>query len=554
MKININIKNIIKNIIKNVIKNIDSVKTKIIVVLLFLNSICLFGQAGQAPQQQPPVELQELVIEGVESVNVKAGSKQLPTPQTRFSAAELDSINPLDKQPSLLIPPPQIPKALQFPIMPNAFVKAGFGLFSTVDLLAGYRANFVGYELYGKAGINSSQGDVKNSDYQNLNLMINSDYIAPDFFWIFGGSRTLTNLSLNYSDYNLYGTQLSANRSALDLDFSLKSKGNYEGFNFGTGVGFNTYQLSQSTRNLFENRIYGFLNIDTKYENYLFGTSAELNIGNFSGKDLSFHQIMGKSAIYYDKMTLEGELGYQFAYNTKEVGQSMVAMRMILSYLPNMDYSVRAEFYTGLDKDFATTFYRQNPYLDIINEIVYPRASAIIKGIVQYQPDTKKGITINGSLNFYEYYPFFNSDSLNSVDLLFETANIIKLSTEGFWEITKNSKLNGTFGTNLAILDYQSNTIPYIPKIFGSLAYRLQFFTKGNIEIGFLYNSMQYADKNNKNELNSYFNLYGRIDYEIYQNIRIDIELNNLTNNDNYLWQGYRERGIFARLGLIWQF
>ncbi len=539
---------------EKIVKNSEIIKIQIVVLIFLFGSINLFGQAGQAPKQQEPVELLELNIDGVGKVNVKAGSKQLPTPQTRFSAAELDSINPLDKQPSLLIPPPQIPKALQFPIMPNAFVKAGFGLFSTVDLLAGYRANFVGYELYGKAGINSSQGDVKNSDYQNFNLMINSDYIAPDFFWIFGGSRTLTNIKVNYSDFNLYGTQLSHNRSALDLDFSLKSKGNYEGFNFETGAGFNTYQLSQSNRNLFENRLNGFLDIDTKFENYLFGASAELNIGNFSGSDLSFHQLMARSAIYYEKMTLEGELGYQFASNTKEDAQSMIAMKMILSYLPNLDYSVRAEFYTGLDKDFATTFYRQNPYLNIINEIIYPRASAIIKGIVQYQPDTKKGITIKGSLNFYEYYPFFNSDSLNNIDLLFETANIIKLSTEGFWEITKNSKLLGTIGTNVAVLDYQSNTIPYIPKIFGTLAYRLKFFTKGNIEIGFLYNSMKYTDKNNKNEINSYFNLYGKVDYEIYQNIRVDIELNNLTNNDNYLWQGYRERGVFARLGLIWQF
>lgn len=539
---------------KRNVKNREIIKIQMLALIVLFGSINLFGQAGQAPKQQEPVELLELNIDGVGKVNVKAGSKQLPTPQTRFSAAELDSINPLDKQPSLLIPPPQIPKALQFPIIPNAFVKAGFGLFSTIDLLAGYRANFVGYELYGKAGINSSQGDVKNSDYQNYNLLINSDYIAPDFFWIFGGSRTLTNLTVNYSDFNLYGTQLSPNRSALDLDLSVKSKGNFEGFNFGTGAGFNTYQLSQSERNLFENRVYGFLDVDTKIENYLFGATAELNFGNFSGSNLSFHQIMARSAIYYEKMTLEGELGYQFASNTKEDAQSMIAMKMILSYLPNMDYSVRAEFYTGLDKDFATTFYRQNPYLNIINEIIYPRASAIIKGIVQYQPDTKKGATLEGSLNFYEYYPFFDSDSLNNMDLLFETANIIKFSAEGFWEMTKKSKLIGKIGTNLAILDYQSNSVPYIPKFYGSLAYRLKFFNKGNIELRFFYNSMQYTDKDNKNEINSYFNLYGKVDYEIYQNIRVDLALNNLTNNDNYLWQGYRERGVFARLGLIWQF
>jgi outer membrane cobalamin receptor len=75
-----------------------------------------------------------------------------------------------------------------------------------------------------------------------------------------------------------------------------------------------------------------------------------------------------------------------------------------------------------------------------------------------------------------------------------------------------------------------------------------------NSEIGFLYNSNRFADKDNKNEINSYLNLYFKSNYQILNNLKIYLELDNLTNNNNILWGGYRERGIYGSFGLNWLF
>lgn len=537
-------------------------KFLILVFIVISNSGILFSQsqkpAENQPQQQPPIELMRLMIEGVERVNVKAGSKQMPSPQTKLSAAELDSLNPLEKQPSLLIPPPQLPKALSFPVIPNAFLQADFGLFSTFDIYAGYRYNVEGYELYGKAGIEGSQGDLKNSEYTKFNLNINSDYIAPEYFWIFGGSRTLTKLTGNLQNYKLYGTDSANKRNAIDLDLSLESKGNFEGIVFSTGGSISTLQLKDKESNFFENRLNGFLKANKLFEHFSLGATLDLNFGNWSGKPLSIHQILGRGELYYERMTLEGEIGHQFASNSKEEIQSMPTLRLGLTYLPNLDFSVRAEFFTGLDKSFAKEFYHRNPYFDFNSPIIFPRASAIIKGIVTYAPDVKKSVTLSGSLNFYENYPVFNSilDGIrrNEIELLFETANIIKLSVEGFWEVTNNSSVNALVGSNIAMMDYQSNAVPYIPKLYSTLSYRIKFLEKALTEIGVIYNSARYADKNNKNELNSYFNLFAKVEYQLVDNFAIKIEFNNLTGNDNFLWKGYREYGLFGKIGVLWQF
>lgn len=537
-------------------------KKIILLAIIFVIDINLINaqtpKTENTPQQQPPIELNRLIIEGIERVNVKAGSKQLPIPQTRLSPQELDSLNPLEKQPSLLIPPPQLPSALSFPIIPNGYLEGDFGLFSTYDLKAGYRHNFKGYELYGKFGVEGSGGEYKNSDYTKLNINLNSDYIAPDYFWIFGGSRTLTRLNGNYHDFKLYGMDSAIARRSFDLQLNLESKGNFEGVIFATGGEIATLQINQKDANFFENRLNGYLKAYTHYNNYAFGGKIDLNLGNWNGDQLSIHQLIGTGSMYFERITLEGEFGYQLAVNSRNNIQSMPTLKLGMSYLPNLDFTVKAEFYTGLEKSFAREYFLQNPYFELNTDIIYPRANAIMKGLITYAPDVKKSITISGSLNFYEHYPIFNSITEgvqnNSIYLLFETANIIKLSTEGYWEITNNSALNGLFGVNIAIMDYQSNIVPYIPKIYGMLNYRITLFDILKPEIGIFYNSPRYADKNNKIELNSYFNLYAKARLQLLENLSVKLEMNNLTGNNNFVWKGYKEFGLFGKIGILWQF
>lgn len=512
-------------------------------------------QQSTNPVVQPPLELPTFIIEGIEQLNIKAGMKQFPSPPTVLSQKELDSINPLEKQQSLLVAPPQLPKTQELPKFANGFLQAKAGMFSTFDLLAGYGAKFEGYELYGRVGFLSSSGDVKNSNFNKFFINLNSDYIAPEFFWIFGGSRTRTQASYGHSSFSQYGTFANLSRSTNNFDISLVSDGNYEGVNFSTGAGFNTFNLDQTVRGVKETRINGFLNINQLLENNAYGISADLNFGTFQGKTLNLLQFSGTGAIYKEKITLDGEAGYQIASASNGENQSTFFVRANISYLPNLDYSIRAEFFTGLEKSYFADYFQRNMYFDDFSNLIYfPRANAIIRGILQYLPHNKVGITLTGALKFYDKYPFFNSTDTNTIELLFEKASIIKANAEGFYEITQKDRINGMVGFNVGILNYKDNSIPYLPGFEATVSYARKWFDVFKTEFGVLYNSKRYADKDNKYEINSYFNLFFKADYNINNKFKIIAELNNLTNSDNFVWKGYKERGAFGSIGINWQF
>jgi hypothetical protein len=546
----------------------------IAVFILFISNILSIAQTNKPPQGtppatpadlqpapppnnpvvQPPLELPTFIIEGVEQLNIKSGMKQFPSPPTVLSGKELDSINPIEKQQSLLVAPPHLPKGQIIPKFANGFIQAKAGMYATFDLLAAYGAKYNGYELYGKGGMATSSGDVKNSDFGKFFVNINSDYIAPEIFWIFGGSRTRTKLNYSNSSFSQYGTLANLARKSNSFDVSLISDGNYEGVNFSTGGGFSSFSMDQKVNGIEETRISAFLNMNTFVDNNLYGLTADLNFGTFQGNSMNLLNLSGDASVYRDKVTIEGETGFQIANSSDDKSQSSFMLAANVSYLPNSDYSIRAEFFTGLEKSFFIDHFNRNVYVDDLNSTFYfPKANAIIRGTFQYFPHTQLGSTLSIAFKFYDKYPFFNSSDSNAIELLFEQANIIAMKAEGFYEINTKDKLNGFAAFNLGTLD-NGKTIPYLPAIEASLAYERNWTGKFSSELGLVFNSKRYTDKDNKNSINSYVNLFTKVNYKITDKLKITAELQNLTNNDNFIWKNYKERGVFGSIGINWQY
>ena len=507
------------------------------------------------PTVQPPLELPTFIIEGVEQLNIKAGMKQFPSPPTVLSMTELDSLNPLEKQQSLLVPPPSMPKGLEVQRYANGFLQAKGGMYATFDVLAGYGLKYEGYELYGKAGLATSSGDVKNSDYGKFFVNINSDYIAPDIFWIFGGSRTRTILNYTNSSFNQYGTIANLARKVNDFDISLVSDGNYEGVSFSTGAGFRTLSINQNVNGIDETCINGFLKVNSLFDDNLIGGKIDINIGTYQGKSMKLIDIAVSDEIYKDKMTFDGMLGYQLAAASDGANQNSIIGKLGMSYLPNEKISIRGEFFTGLEKVFFHNHFYVNSYFDdFSNILLFPKINFALSGIVQYLPHPKLGLTVSGGAKIYDKYAYFNSLDSNKIELLFEQASVLFVKAELFYELSNVDKLIGFAGLNFGVLDYHSNAIPYLPMMEATLSYERNWFGKLSTEAGILFNSKRYTDKDNKKEINSYFNLFANINYNILNNFKIIAELKNLTNNDNFIWQGYKERGIFGSIGISWNF
>lgn len=522
--------------------------------IFLISSNFVLSQSTQTPSQQPPLELPTFIIEGTAQLDVRAGMKQFPLPPTALTSSELDSLNPLEKQSSLLIPAQPLPKTLIMPQYPKGFVQAQFGLYSTANILAGYGMRFEGYELYGRVGADVSSGEVKNSDYRRFFLNANSDYIAPDIFWIFGGSRTRTSVNFGYNDYKLYGILQAPQRSSYNAGLDLVSDGNYEGFNFSTGLKVGTVQIDDNPSKAFENRLEGFLDVNTYFDDFKLGGSVDLNFGNVNTQSVNFYEIAANGGAYYQLLSIEGEIGYQNTSNTMQSSQSTLMLNAQLSFLPNENLSVQAQFFTGFEKRFFADYFTHNPYFNVHTGYQYPQANGILRAIIQYHPDAQKGLSIEGAAHFYEEFPYFNSDSINQINLVYEKANLFKLKGEGFWEITDKDKISTVANINISFLNFENNAIPYLPMIEFAANYNRKWFDKFGTNLALIYNSKRFTNRENTIEIDPYFNLKIAIDYEIIKNLKVFAEMQNLTNSNNFIWQGYRERGIFGTIGVNWKF
>ena len=84
--------------------------------------------------------------------------------------------------------------------------------------------------------------------------------------------------------------------------------------------------------------------------------------------------------------------------------------------------------------------------------------------------------------------------------------------------------------------------------------YYRQWFEKFGTNIALIYTSKRFTNRENTFEIDPYFNLKIAIHYQILNNLSAFAEMQNLTNSNNFLWYGYRERGIFGTIGVNWKF
>jgi outer membrane cobalamin receptor len=69
-------------------------------------------------------------------------------------------------------------------------------------------------------------------------------------------------------------------------------------------------------------------------------------------------------------------------------------------------------------------------------------------------------------------------------------------------------------------------------------SYEFKFNLSGTIKVD--YYSQIYSDLENKNKLNDYLNLSLNLKYKLTSKVKLVLEFDNVTNNNNYLLNGYK--------------
>ncbi len=539
------------------------------IIIIFACLIFSAGFAQEIEEEKPepaPLELPNFIMEGVEQLNVKSGIKQMPDKTYSLTKEELDSLNSLEKKEQFPLPPEKLPNTvLEGSYLPG-YLKAHFGRFSDALIEGGYGMNYEGFELFGTAGINYSAGHIDDADFTDIYAKIGSDYIADPKFYIFGGSRTRTNFYFSNLNYNLFpmidlnnDDKIINDRNASKIGFEVDVDGNWEGVQFQTGASVGTLQLLSNSeyydeKKSFDNSIEGYLKARHLWNNFLLSGNVEVDFRNAGGNSANFAQADASMEFFNELFTLTLNGGFQYAVNTNDADRGGLLLAGNIEYRIDRNMTFLAGIESGLKKQSLTGLFEENPYIMINSKIDFPYDIMKIKGKYFYQPLEQFGFSVTGSMSVTDRFPYFNDSLNNEFAVQYDKVNIASLEAETYWDINDKNHLSAYTKINFAGFDIGSNDVPNIPANKFGMNYQSELFNNFGTKIGLNYVGQRYSDKDNLIELDGYFYMSAFFNYDISDNLRIFLNAENITNSEVYIWNGYKERGIFAALGFMWKF
>lgn len=536
-------------------------KTSILLLLAITISLTAQEQQSETPE---PLELPNFIITGVEQLNVQSGIKQIPRVKTTLTPNLLDSLNSMEKQQFQYLQPVDLKYEAINQNYKRGFLRGDFGSFATLDLEGGYGFNKGGYELYGTGGFTNSNGWEADAEYTKADLKLSSDYIAPEKYYIFGGSRTRTMLDFDYNSFNLYGvndiseqniSQAWARESA-KLGLSVDVEGSFEGFTYNTGAGYNTLQLMSNNTNAFDNQLFAYIGAQNLWRNYKVKGNLSLDFHDVRGSGMQFIQLDGAAEYLNDKISLNAMAGLQIANNYMDNNRGGLLLGGEFEYRISKDLTFNTKARTGLNNNTMVDQFRINPYINYSAVIDFPYERINLQTAINYHPLESFSFMASGALKNYSRYPIFEGDTsgLGHFDLLYEDATIFTIRAETFWNISDINFITALVEYNSSVMEFEDNELPYLPALKASFDYNQKFYDKFGIEIGFDYIGMRYADRLNDRELDAYLDLTTNLDYSVNNKFNIYILLGNLLNTDIVVWENFRENGIYGRVGVLWQF
>jgi hypothetical protein len=519
------------------------------------------GQQQQS-QTQPvapePIDLPNFIIQGKMQLDVTSGVKMEPGKPMPLNSIMLDSLNSLEKQPSLLIPIEPLPDYAIIRDRKNGFIRGNFGRYAIGNINAGYGLNLDGYELYADVGVDFSGGHVDNSQYSGLDIQLTSDYIAPQKFFIFGGSRTRTNVEFNNKNYKLYSIATSPDRNFNKFKVNFDVDGNYSGYKFETGAGFSGLQIKTQDIKTADNNYYGYVKVHNFWNNLFVAGSLLLDMHTLKGNSANFIQMDGSVSLINDDISLLGNAGLQIASNTEGTERGGLLLSALVEYRMNKLFTIRGNIRSGLENNKLSLIYNYNPYISNFVNLDYSYDIMNLKGFIDFHPSQDLVVSAGFSIRHSDRLPVYLDDKTfqpGSFVISYKTGTIIKSVFETYWNFSEKDRLNANLtATQTSMSDIDNKNIPYLPELQFGFSYERFWSEKLGTKFGIDYFGERFADIDNSIKLDAYMNLNIELSYLVAKELKVFAEFDNLFNSDIVIWNGYKERGLFASIGLMWQF
>jgi hypothetical protein len=551
----------------------------LLVMIFFLLIASLSAQEKKEPAQRdaavpdqneaplPKIDLPEFLITGQETIDLPVSSKSIieednvyvpGSPMPGRKDAGIDGEGKVQKD--FGGPAGEM----------NGKVQGGIGNYTSPYMEGWFGKNYDGGGVLFHANYASSNGQVTDANWQKTGIGIQGDYLSPQTFGMLAGSRLNGGLNFSGQTYRAYGSLVPSQLRTLNdvrLNMGLASRTTVsdkldDALDYSAALSWNGTSLNDSL-NSSQNDFGVSVSASTRKSDIQLRGSMEYVLSDVS---MQLPPNIETHLPEWFDLRLSGE-----KFFLPELQATLTVQQFI--YRGNLSVP-NGRFYPGAQlryfmNDAATVYFsiaptvERNTLASLVNSDKYIqnreelRSSEVPFAFTfgsEYTFSDK--IYGNGSLSYSSVRNFPVFIELNSAkvwDVMYlPNVAVTRLAVEGSYTFTRENSATFAGSLNSTQAKDSSNAVPNIPTFTLSGVYRRSFSNGIVVELFAEYFSKRWKDFAHSSANAGYVDVGGKGEYQLLENLRAVIQMDNILDRQYYVWDGYVERPLFISLGVTY--
>ncbi len=579
----------------NICPSVRSFHRTVVVSLLILASVCVSSaQEKQEPetrdvkiapvQEKKVPEQRDVKISPAQSEDSKAPLPKIENPEFVITGQETIDLPDAAKNDagdaSSFVPPlPSagakasdiartasklaLGSAKRAPL--NGKVYGAFGNYVTPSLGAWFGNSWTEGSIAVNARYASSDGYMPNTQWQTAGFGIAGSYKLPATDDFLSESRWKAELGFGGEQYRAYASSApSLRRTRNDLDFGIGFDSRYAWrhpqfapVDYSTRLSWTRTSLGDSALSV-ENEIGLVTNASTAFESTPVRASLEYRISDESMPNVNAHTMHWLALAGDARMMALRNLQFSFGATmyTYRGNESPTSVRLYpragVKYFAAQWLTLRAGIEPAVTRTTLRSTVKLNKY--VLN-VVPLRASdsplALYAGF-NCIPFEDAAFSVNVDYRHVENYLSFaevrSSRVWNTVYI--SDVRVVKSEMRASYTVSAAGTVSGFAVVNSTTHKDSSTQLPYAPRVSAGLVYRHSFRSTISAEVTAEYEGKRFSDVTATRANAAYFVFGAKAEYALAGNLRLSAEIQNLLNQNYYIWNGYRERNLFVSFGI----
>jgi hypothetical protein len=447
----------------------------------------------------------------------------------------------------------------------NGKVYGTIGNYLSPSLGAWFGKSFTDGSVAVNARYASSDGYTTNTQWQSAGFGIAGSYKLPASGDFLSESRWKSELGVGGEQYRAFGSSVPGlQRTRNDLDFLIGFDSRYvwnhpsfSPIDYSTGVAWTRTSLGDSATAI-ENELAVTTTASALYETVPVRASVDYRVSaesmpRIDAQTMHWLAVSGDGRVMAaDNVQISfGAAAYMYRGNDTPMSLRLYP-RVGARYYAAPWLTLRAGFEPTVTRMSLGAMVKQNKY--ILNAVSLRPSDAPFAVFVGFNCIPMEDAAFSVTLDYRHVndYTAFAEIPQTHVWTAYPISDIRVLKTDmrARYAVSPAGALTGFVVFNSTTHKDSSSMLPYVPAVSAGIVYRHSFQSTMSAEV-----TAEYAGKRHTDftawRANAGYCVFGaKGEYAIEGNLRLTAEIQNLFNQNYYIWNGYRERQLFIAFGI----